>query len=434
MQKYNCGQGDLMKKKQIVMAVIAVAAVITAGAFTVRSMAAEKAAKRDLQYTYNRAYSDLRDCVDNISTTLDKSIYANTATQQNGLAARLMRETSLAKEALSTLPITDDTMSNVSKYITQVGDFSMTLSSRVSAGGKITDAEYKTIEQLHTYATKLSQSLTSVKPDYSSPNVAKQFKQTAEDFTDFPSLIYDGPFSDHIGRKSPRCLQNKKDIEQGNAKVIAAKCLGIPTDKLTHIADTAGGLPTYNFSTGTIRISVTKKGGMVVSMENSREITSEKIDAKAAQQKAEAYLAKQGYKNMLPSYWIKTDGRILFNFAYQDGDVRCYPDLIKVGVALDTGEIVSLGANGYVMNHTTRNFDTPKYDKAQAQANVSTRLKVNSGRLALIPTEGLNEVLCWEFNCTGSGNDRVLVYINCQTGMEQQIMIVQPSDTGTLVK
>lgn len=434
MQKFMCGQGDFMKTKQIVMAVIAVAAVVTAGAFTVRSMASEKAAKRDLQYTYDRAYGDLRDCVDNIATTLDKSVYANTATQQNGLAARLMRETSLAKEALATLPITDNTMDSVSKYISQVGDFSMTLSNRISEGGKITSSEYKTIQELHSYATKLSQSLTSVKPDYTSANFSQQFKETAEDFTDFPSMIYDGPFSDHIGRQSPRCLEGKKDVEQGNAQVTAAQWLGVSSDKLKHEADTAGGLPSYNFSTGSTRICITKKGGLVYSLENKREITAEKIDAKAAQQKAQDYLTKHGYKNMQVTYWVKTDGRILFNFAYQDGNVRCYPDLIKVGIALDNGEIVALGGSGYVMNHTTRSFAEPKLDKSEAQSKVSSHLKVNSGRLALIPTEGLNEVLCWEFNCTGSNNDRVLVYINCDTGMEQQIMILQTSDAGTLVK
>jgi hypothetical protein len=423
-----------MKKKQIIMTVIAVAAVITAGVFTVQSRAAEKAAKRDLQYTYDRAYGDLRGSVDNIAVTLDKGVYANTATEQNGLAARLMRETSLAKEALATLPITDTTMDNVSKYISQVGDYSMTLSDRVSAGKKITADECKTIQNLHSYASKLSKSLTSVKPNFTSGTLSQQFKKTAEDFTDFPSLIYDGPFSDHIGRKSPRCLADKKNVTQANAQATAAKFLNLSPSQLTHTADTAGGLPSYNFTAGTTRVSVSKQGGMVFSIDNSRDITSEKIDEKAAQQKANAYLEQHGYQNMHPTYWVKTDGRILFNYAYQSGNVLCYPDLVKVGVALDNGDIVDLSSSGYVMNHTTRSLAEPKYSKTAAQAKVNPRLKVNSGKLALIPTGGLQEVLCWEFNCTGANNERVLVYINCSTGMEQQILILQSTDTGTLVK
>ncbi|MCH4238889.1 MAG: germination protein YpeB [Oscillospiraceae bacterium] len=423
-----------MKTKHIILTVVAVAAVVTAGAFTVRSMASEKAAKRDLQYTYERAYSDLRDSVDNIALTLDKGIYANTSTQQNGLAARLMRETSLAKEALATLPLSGTTMDSVSKYISQVGDLAMTLSDHVSAGGSITDKDFKTIQQLHTYATKLSTDLSNLKLDYTSTNFSSQFKKTAEDFTDFPSLIYDGPFSDHIGRQAPRLLEGQKDTAQGNAQVTAAEFLGLQENQLTHTADTAGGLPSYNFTAGSTRLSVTKKGGIVYSLENSREVTTEKLDEKAAEKKATTFLEQHGCKNMRLTYWIKTDGRFLFNFAYQDGKVLCYPDLIKVGVALDNGEIVNYDADGYVMNHTTRTFQAPKFDQNAAQKKVSSYLKVNSAKLALVPTEGLHEVLCWEFNCTGSNNDRVLVYINCKNNMEQQILILQASDTGTLVK
>jgi hypothetical protein len=426
-----------MKRRRtiaIVMGVIAVAAVITAGVFSVRSMAAEKSAKRDLTYTYERAYSDLRDCVSNISTTLDKSIYANTPTQQNGLAARLLHETGLAKEALATLPVSDTTMNNVSKYISQVGDFSMSLSNRISGGGHITEQEYKTIEELHTYAQKLSTNLSSLKLDYSSANFSSQFKQTAEDFANFPSLIYDGPFSDHINRQAARFLEGKSDVTKDAACAVAAKALNLSKDKLAAAADTTGSLAAYNFTAGSTNIAVTKKGGMLCSMRNSRDITSEKISTDAALQKATACLAKRGYTDMQPTYWVKTDGRTLFNFAYQTKGVRCYPDLIKVGVAMDNGDIVELSASGYLMNHISRSFATPKYTKEAAQKKVSPKLKVTASRQALIPTSGLKEVLCWEYTCTGEKGDRVLVYIDCATGMEQQILILQSSEAGTLVK
>lgn len=422
------------KAVAVVMGIIAVGAVVTAGALTMRSQAAEKAAKRDLTYTYDRAYGDLRDCVNTISLTLDKSIYANTPTQQNGLAARLMHESGLAKEALATLPVHDSTMNNVSKYITQVGDFAMSLSNRISGGGHITEAEYKTIEKLHTYAQKLSSNLSSLKLDYTSDNLSSQLKQTATDFTNFPSLIYDGPFSDNIQRKNPRALQGKSDVSKADACSIAAKALNLSPSKLTSAADTAGNLPLWNFTSGTTTASVTKKGGVLCSMRSSREITAEKITMDAAKEKATAFLAKCGYKDMQLTYWIKTDGRILFNFAYEENGVRCYPDLVKVGIALDNGDVVELGATGYLMNHMSRSFPSPKYTKEAAQKKVSSRLKVNNSRKVLVPTSGLNEVLCWEFSCIGSNGDRVLVYINCASGMEQQILILQSTDAGILVQ
>ena len=423
-----------MQKKQIVMAVVAVAAVATAGVFAMQGQIAARDAKRDLQYSYDRAIDDLRSSVDNIALTLQKSTYANTPTQQNGLAARLMRECSMAKGSLAVLPVTNDTMNSVSKYISQVGDFSMTLSNRISSGGAITDSEYKTISTLDGYANKLSQSLSNVKLDTNAQKLNDQFKETAKDFTDFPSLIYDGPFSDHIGRQSPRMIEGSPEVSQLAAQSIAAAFLNVSQDQLHSAGEVAGGLPAFNFTAGNTEISVTKAGGVVYSLLNSRDITSEKISREDAQKRALTFVAQRGFSNMEPTYWVLQDGKYIFNLAYTENNIRCYPDLIKVSVAADTGEIVEYNATGYVMNHHTRNLSAPKLQKEAAQKKVSPRLKVNSARPALIPTAGLNEVLCWEFQCTGAAGDQVLVYLNGETGLEEQILIVQQSDTGVLVK
>lgn len=426
------------KKRRIALAVcmgiVAVGAVITAGVFTVQSRAQAAAAKRDLQYSYSRALADLRDCVDNVGLTLEKSIYANTPTQQNGLAARLMRECSLAKGSLAVLPVSAGTLDSVSKYISQVGDFSMSLSQRISAGGSIQEGEYRTMAQLRSYAQRLRKSLRAVKPDFSAPLDA-QFQEAAEDFTDFPSLIYDGPFSDHIGRQSPRLLQGKEQLPLGNAQNVAAAFLGVQAGQLQHTGDSNGGLPSYNFSAGSRRLSVTKVGCLPYAYSDSRDIVAENVEPADAQKRAQAFLAAKGYPHMEPTYWAQADGHILFNFAYSANGVRCYPDLIKVGVALDNGGIVSFDATGYVMNHKDRErLAQPKRSEAQARKKLSPRLQVQAVRPALIPTEGLREVLCWEFACRGAGEDQVLVYSNGETGLEEQILILQPTDLGTFAK
>ena len=52
--------------------------------------------------------------------------------------------------------------------------------------------------------------------------------------------------------------------------------------------------------------------------------------------------------------------------------------------------------------------------------------------LALIPTPGLDEVLCWEFVCKGEDGEDVLVYISGETGMEERIYELIESDNGVL--
>lgn len=50
----------------------------------------------------------------------------------------------------------------------------------------------------------------------------------------------------------------------------------------------------------------------------------------------------------------------------------------------------------------------------------------------VVPSEGLNETYCYEFTCQGEDNEQVLVYIDCQTGLEEQILILLKDETGVL--
>ena len=427
--------GKRMRKKKIAAIVSIVIMILALGGAAVYGLAEADRYKRDLQYGYKRSLTDLGDSIDKIQTTLDKAAYANTATEQNGLAAKLMRESSVAKSALAVLPISGNSLDNVSKFITQVGDFSMTLSKEISAGGKISEEEYKTIQNLEQYSATLQTDLGSVQPDFDAATFTDAFKETADDFTDFPSLIYDGPFSDNVTHQKPELTEGREKIPQGNARTEAAGFLKTEETALTHVQDTAGNLPTYNFTAndGAVRISVTKAGSYVSDMSNSRDAEDPTIGYEEASKKARSFLDSRGIENMKESYYIISDNVCLINYAYTQGNVVCYPDLVKVGIALDNGEVVRFQSTGYIMNHTDRKL-TAKLTAAEAQESVSPYLTVGQHQLALIPTPGLNEVLTYEFLCTGAQDEQVLVYINASTGYEEDILILQKSDTGILVK
>ena len=59
-------------------------------------------------------------------------------------------------------------------------------------------------------------------------------------------------------------------------------------------------------------------------------------------------------------------------------------------------------------------------------------LTVNKNQLALIPSDGGQEILCHEFNCTSPNGKKILVYVNAQTGNEEDILILYESEKGTL--
>ncbi len=425
------------KKAKVLLTVYCIAAAAVLGGLALQNSAEADWYEAKLGYTYQRAYTDLNDSIATIGDTLEKSVYANTATQQNGLAARLMRETSAAKAALATLPVGDDSMNTVSKFISQVGDFAMSLSKRVSAGGSITEEEYSSMRELGSYAQKLRGNLSDLsidQMDFSLSSFTDNMKTTAEDFSDYPTLIYDGPFSDHIQQKKPTGLKGMKEVPQGNAQLAAAEFLGLQREELSHTEDTEGNLPTRNFTGGNAWISVSKYGGKVISFLVSRDVGEEKLEYEQAASEAASFLESRGMKNMKESYYAINNGRCTINYAYEKDDAVFYSDLIKVTVALDTGDILEYNAAGYWMNHREREAPDPKLSETEARKKLSPFLEAEKGRLAMIPTEGLNEVLTWEFKCTAEDGTHLLVYINCETGFEEQIYILTYSDSGVLVR
>ena len=119
------------------------------------------------------------------------------------------------------------------------------------------------------------------------------------------------------------------------------------------------------------------------------------------------------------------------NFAYRQNNVTCYSDLIKVKVALDNGEIVGMESYGYIMHHTLREIRTPALSKQDARGKVSRRLGIDSVNIALIPKDSKREVLCYEFKGT-FGDKNFLIYINAETGVEEDIQILIESPDGIL--
>ena len=63
---------------------------------------------------------------------------------------------------------------------------------------------------------------------------------------------------------------------------------------------------------------------------------------------------------MVPTYAMRADNIAVIPFAPEIDDVLIYPDLIKVNVALDNGEVVGYEALGYIMSHHTGRSLSPR--------------------------------------------------------------------------
>ena len=134
---------------------------------------------------------------------------------------------------------------------------------------------------------------------------------------------------------------------------------------------------------------------------------------------------------MKETYYLKQEGIVTINYAYEQDGVVMYPDLIKLKVALDDGEVLGIETTGYLNSHTERNLPEIKIGKEQAKEGLNKNLDIESEGLAVIPTEYKTENLCWEFK--GKVEDKeFLVYINVENGNEEDILVIVNTPNGTL--
>ena len=433
------------------------AAFLVAFGFGIQQHVRVTELETSIQNSYQRSLDELGDYMDNISTALSKQLYAGTATQVSALSAKIWREAGSAKSAMSQLPITELNLENTYRFISQVGDYSMSLSKRAVSGEKLNDDDYANLEQLSNYSKNLNEQINAIRSDLSlgkyqiekAPDSLQEdepeteaasteasfgggFQEAEDGFTDYPTLIYDGPFSDHIMQITPRMTKEAAAFTREEARQTAADAAKVAVSGVEDGYDEESNLPAYGFKTEYCDIRVTKNGNFLCYMVNHRSIGDQTVSEESAVNLALGYLDSLGIPDMKETYYETANGICTINFSYVQDGVMMYTDLIKVGVAMDTGEIVLFDARGYLVNHTRRELSAPALTQEDAQTRVSAFLTVESSQLVVVPSSGLNELYCYEFKCTSQYGETVLVYVNALTGVEEQILILIENENGTL--
>ncbi len=408
--------------------------------------------------SYNMAFYELVDYVQNVEAYLAKATISSTPESGAEALTHLWREANLAQSYLSRLPIESQELENTEKFLNQVSDYSYTLSRKNIYNEKLYEEDLKNLEDLHTYSTELKNTLNQLSEDLNNgrfkwdeltekgtkafaqqvDNISKEsISNLKENFNKYSGLIYDGAFSEHLTGVEKKGLTGE-EIDEESAKQKAEEFIGKDKIKETKNLGYAeeGTISAYDFSIidnndETRNVSISKKGGHVIYMNWNRNVNAEIISDEEVKQKSKEFLDSKGFINMQETYYLKQEGIATINYAYSQDGVIMYPDLIKVKVALDDGEILGMESTGYLNNHTTRDISKVKITKEEAKKNLNKDLDIQSEKLAVIPTEWKSEILCYEFK--GRVEEReFLVYINAENGREEDILIITNTPNGTL--
>ncbi len=410
--------------------------------------------KTQIDLNNQNALFELCEYMDSIEIALTKSLYAGSTSMLGSLTNELQRDTAGAKESLSALSAGETSLYNTYKFLSQVGEFTASLNRKVAAGEEITDEERQTLKTLLGFAAELSlkfehmASLLSadyftfdeisdelIKTDTGSESTVSYLDSISDaemSFENYPTLIYDGPFSDNILTKESELLKNEKEISVNDARKTAAEILNIEEKYLVEDENTSGKLAAYCFRTDMYSISITKLGGYPLEMISEISAGEVKLSQADAIEKASVFLNKAGFSDMVSTYAASNDGICTVNFAYKQGSFVCYPDLIKVSVSLSDGKITGFETADYLMNHKIR--DIPDFGITPEEAIKNTVAQVKKVSAAVIPTDAGSERYTYELLCEDTDGQQILIYKDIKTGEEADILILLYSDNGTLTK
>ena len=406
--------------------------------------------------SYNLAFYEVVDYIQNVEVYLAKSLITNSPESSAESLANVWRESNLAMSYLAQLPINSNELENTSKFLNQVSEYSYSLYRKNLKEEELTKDDMNNLKNLHEYSVELENVLNQLSADINNGRIswgelekkgtvafAKQVSNISQDsfsnmeqtFHEYSGLIYDGAFSEHITRVEKVGLTGE-NIDEETAKNIALKLFETNAREITSLGKSEGDITSYNFNLtfeddSIATVSISEKGGHVIYMERNRDVSAEVISQEEADKKVKEYLKAKGFDNMKETYYLKQSGIVTINYAYVQDDVIMYPDLIKVKVALDNGEILGIETTGYLNSHTKRNIEEPKVTKEKAKQSLNKDLNIESEELAIIPTEWRTEVLCWEFEGNIEGLD-FIVYVNAETGKEEDILIITNTPNGTL--
>ncbi len=418
----------------------------------------QKEYRQTSENRYNMAFYELVDYVQNVDIYLAKSLISTTPEQGAETLTNLWREANLAQSYLSMLPIESQELETTEKFLNQVSDYSYSLSRKNIYNESLNEEDLKNLKELHGYSTELKNTLNQLSDDINTgrvkwgeltkkgtvafatqvSNISKEsFDNLEENFHEYSGLIYDGAYSEHLTNQEKRGLTGE-DVDEETAKKKVEEFVG--KDNIKEISNLGfsenASIPSYDFSIKTnndqnINMSISKKGAHIVYMNSDRQVNTEVITQEEANEIGKKYLEEKGFPNMKETYFLKQEGIVTVNYAYEQDGVLMYPDLIKVKIALDNGEVLGIETTGYLNNHTTRNIQNIKISKEEAKKTLNKQLNIQSEGLAYIPTEWQTEILCYEFK--GKIDDtEFLVYINAENGREEDILVITNTPNGTL--
>ncbi len=440
-------RGKLKKRRPsayIAMLLCLCAALLAAGLVQNRRV---QALTLQVNAAYQKALYETTTLMSGVQLNLEKLLVSASNTQEQALLTTIAQQAEGVQSNLTSMPFDQELLEGTMKFVNQTSDYARVLSEQLGAGGKLGEDDIRQLISLHDASVQLNTQLGEILNRYErgelvfetnrqSIDAARSQDEESQPMVDYPVLLYDGPFSD--ARPGEEVTVPGEQVDAERAKQLLSQYLGeerINSITLSASSELLG--PTYEFdvdsSDGRLDAAVTVNGGHVLYVLPEQSVSQVMLTQGECIQRAAQFLASRGYGPMEVSYWRQLGGILTVNFAAVQDGVILYPDLIKLQISMQTGQVIGVEAGNYLTNHRTRALVEPAFTRQQALDSLGAVLTAQRIRQCVIPLES-GEAQCWEITATVDGSNQYLVYKDVNTGQEQMILRVMTGDDGVLTQ
>ena len=281
---------------------------------------------RKTENDYNMAFNEMVNDVEHVQTFLAKSLISVESNYSAEILTNVWKEANLAQSHLAQLPINNEGLSNASKFLNQVSDYSYSLSRKNFNQEDLTQEDLDNLTSLYKYSIDLNNTLNQLSNELYSGEISwkKLSKETSlafaqevsnikensfdnieQNFHDYAGLIYDGAFSEHVTNLEKKGLTGE-NISEEDGKKIVSNFIG--DDKIENINFSQelnnANIDSYEYivdmkndKNNKCYIGISKKGGKVIYMNYNKEIAENRIDKSQVIEKGSSFLKDKGFDN-----------------------------------------------------------------------------------------------------------------------------------------
>ena len=393
--------------------------------------------------------------VDNVNNlSVDIAKYGKLTTNQSKIETMqdIRRDCNYILAGLATLPINQENVINSTRFFNQVDGVWEAYSRALSSGKNLSAEQERVFDEIGLVVGKIKANFNAQNYGMYDTNFsfvdATIFDNTGmnelstslgdltSDSIDYPSMIFDGPFSSALETTIVKGLGDREYSQEEAYYYLKNVVYNNRETSIKYIKTTNGDIVTYDYlieiDGKRFGAQVSKMGRLLITLSGYAEGGDPIMKVEQAEEMAVTFANNIGFENM-QSVWHEVNANVAYiNLAPVVDGVIWYPDLVKIKVDLTAQDIIGFEAVNYALNHVDRSVEFT-FPTGDAESLLGFDYEVLNFSRAIIRLDSGKEIASYEYIL-----DRIdgmyYYYIDANTGEIAKIMkLVQIKDVEKLI-